>query len=247
MGSVVNRYVFQPPPRSYPHSDLLIMLEKPKGTVPAYYLRCPGAYFTILYCHGNAEDIGMCQPLLVRMRDLLQVNVFAFEYTGYGLSTGGARPKERAVCNDVVAAYTYIVEQLFVPVERLVVFGRSLGTGVACFLCSMLPVRALILQSPLLSVFRVGIRMTLPGDLFPNIKRIKKIRVPVFVIHGCDDDVIPISHGQTLHKLAADSRDPWWIRGCGHNDIEEKTGDEFFQRIARFLTQVRGTPFIDAG
>ena len=103
------------------------------------------------------------------------------DYTGYGKSDGS--PHENHVYADIEAAYTYMRTVLNIPWENIILFGRSIGTGPTCHLATIAPVRAVILQAPLASVFRIlfsQLRFSLPGDLFRNIDRIPKIDCPVF-------------------------------------------------------------------
>lgn len=166
---------------------------------------------------------------------VLKVNVMAYDYTGYGKSRDANRgrtpvtPSEEKVYNDVLAAYTYLKDNENIRPEQIVLYGRSLGSGPTCFLAQKLsregtPCAGVILQSPLLSAYRVAFnfRFTLAGDVFPNIDRIGHINSPVFVIHGTCDEVVPFWHGQELF-LACQRRyraQPFWVNSAGHNNIE---------------------------
>ena len=82
-------------------------------------------------------------------------------------------------------------------------------------------------------------------DIYPNIDRIKKVRCPVMVIHGCLDQEVDVSHGQELHRLVPTQyqRDPWWVRDRGHNDIIEGPG-----KLAEYIRRMRGfVNSLDAG
>mmetsp|Transcript_9482 Transcript_9482/g.31349 ORF Transcript_9482/g.31349 Transcript_9482/m.31349 type:complete len:132 (-) Transcript_9482:30-425(-) len=108
-------------------------------------------------------------------------------------------------------------------------YSRSIGSGAAVYLARRLsdartPPAGLVLQSPILSVFRVAFhfRCTLPGDLFPNVDRMPGVHCPVFVVHGTHDEVVPFWHGEEL-LLALQPQwrhKPFWVRGAGHNNIE---------------------------
>lgn len=119
--------------------------------------------------------------------------VLAYDYTGYGRSreaAPGIVPNEQFVYNDVQAAYGYL-RSINIEPSQIVLYGRSLGSGPTCFLAQQLtaagtPCAGVILQSPLLSAYRVAFnfRFTMAGDMFPNIDRMRKIESPVFIIHG---------------------------------------------------------------
>lgn len=131
--------------------------------IPAFFIRRRNANQTILFSHGNAEDLGMMYP---RMKDLalvLGVNILAYEYTGYGLSIPG--PTTRGKCNgadnegrksrsdrddgcsnegpsenmtyrNIEAAYRYLTEVRKIPPQQIVLYGRSLGSGPSCYLAA---------------------------------------------------------------------------------------------------------------
>jgi len=184
---------------------------------------------TVLHSHGNAEDIGMTRPWLQHFGQQLQVNVMTYDYEGYGLSDGG-HPNELACYESIDAAYAYLRNFRSVPASNIILFGRSLGSGPSCYLASRLSkagarLGGLILQSPLLSVYRVllDLRFTFYGDQFANIDYIGSVDCPVFVIHGVADEIVPFWNGESLFlAVPVEWRaKPLWVAGAGHNDIEE--------------------------
>uniref|UniRef100_A0A7S4W1K2 AB hydrolase-1 domain-containing protein n=1 Tax=Ditylum brightwellii TaxID=49249 RepID=A0A7S4W1K2_9STRA len=133
---------------------------------------------TLLYSHANAEDLGNIYPWCKFLSKALKVNVLAYDYTGYGLASGQGDPSEENCFADIDAAYSYLRYQLQIPSHKIVLYGRSLGSGPSCYLASRLsepesednPVGGLILHAPFMSVFRIVLESgcTLPGDKFPN-------------------------------------------------------------------------------
>src|SRR5438128_9503857 len=111
---------------------------------------------TILFSHANAEDIRYDQELLERIR-AAGFAVFAYDYQGYGTSEG--RPSERHAYEDENAAYNFLVQSMHVQPNRIIAFGRSVGSGPACDLASRRPVAGLILESAFTSAFRVMTRV----------------------------------------------------------------------------------------
>ena len=121
---------------------------------------------------------------------------------------------------DILAAYEYLTNTLNCKPENIVLYGRSLGSGPSIWLASKTAlegrsVAGIILQSPLLSAFRVAFnfRFTFPFDKFPNIDRIRDVRCPVLIIHGAMDEVVPFWHGQELF-LSVPSvwrAEPFWV------------------------------------
>src|SRR5215813_12301269 len=121
--------IFLPPPATYRDAAETLHLTTTDGTrLSAVHLANPHADFTILYSHGNAEDLGLIAPLLARLREW-GFAVFAYDYRGYGTSRG--TPSERGAYEDVDAAYAFLTRTLGVPPGRIIAYGRSVGSGPA--------------------------------------------------------------------------------------------------------------------
>jgi fermentation-respiration switch protein FrsA (DUF1100 family) len=86
------------------------------------------------------------------------------------------------------------------------------------------------------------LRFTLPGDLFPNIDKITGVQCPTYVVHGTRDEIVPIWHGQELHRLSPAPYHPYWVEGGQHNDLEVIAHTLFFQRLQDFLAYLDATP-----
>jgi pimeloyl-ACP methyl ester carboxylesterase len=137
--------IFVPQPSSYQdNQDILKIKTGDDKNISAIYLRNPQAKYTILYAHGNAEDLGYIKSRLEKIRDL-GFSVFAYDYRGYGTSEG--TPTEKAAYQDINTAYNYLTQTLKVPPQKIIVFGRSIGGGSAVDLASKKPVGGLIVES----------------------------------------------------------------------------------------------------
>mmetsp|Transcript_23348 Transcript_23348/g.38405 ORF Transcript_23348/g.38405 Transcript_23348/m.38405 type:complete len:268 (+) Transcript_23348:97-900(+) len=235
MGGTVAKLAFVPPPAQYFDDGSLVWLKTIQNhKVPACFIPYPRTTRTLLFSHGNAEDLGLLWDHLKTMRDRLKVSVFSYEYPGYGLSEGV--PSEEGVYGAIDAAYDYLVKNCNVdPSQDLIVYGRSLGSGPTVDIASRRPVRAVILQSPLTSCVRVVINVRVSFDMFRNIDKIAKIRSPVLIMHGTEDEVVPFQHGVTLHRACKAPSTTVWIQGAGHNDIEFKWRDLYFETLEKFL------------
>ena len=234
--------IFLPHPSSYRDSPAILKLATRGGqSISALYLPNPQARYTLLVSHGNAEDLGDDRYWLEDLRRA-GFGVFAFDYEGYGTSQG--RPSEQGAYEDEEAAYDYLVGRLGVRPDRIIIFGRSVGSGPAVYLASRKPAAALILQSPFLSAFRVLTRVPLlPFDRFPNYKRIGHVRCPVLVIHGPNDNVIPFWHGEKLYELANDPKQHYWVQGADHNDLDAVAGPSYGEALKAFAGSLEaGTP-----
>ncbi len=121
--------IFLPQPSRYQDSSAIIKLTSGDGiTISAVYLPSSQSGYTILYSHGNAEDLGNIQPVLQHLHQI-GFSVFAYDYRGYGTSRG--RPSERNAYKDIDSAYNYLTQQLGIPPERIIAYGRSVGGGPA--------------------------------------------------------------------------------------------------------------------
>ena len=234
-----NRQMFFPQPASYGEADISLMLPVTEDrNIAVLSLPNPKAQLTILYSHGNAEDLGDGRSKLERMRES-GYSVVAYDYQGYGLSDG--TPGERRTYRDIDAVYRYVVDELKVPPDQIVVYGRSIGGGPSLYLASREPVGGLIVESSFVSAFRVLTRVPLvPFDKFPNLRRMKKVDVPVLIMHGEADELIPLWHGQKLYEAAPEPKQALWIEEAGHNDFLWVAGDRFDQALKDFASVVNG-------
>lgn len=233
------RAIFRPQVSSYKDTPDVIKLKmKDGGHISAKYQENPQASFTILFSHGNAEDIGMIEPFTWRLRDL-GFNVLTFDYEGYG--TSGGSPSEENAYAAIDAAYDYLVSEKRVDPKRIVLHGRSLGGGVAVDLAARKSVAGLILESTFASAFRVVTRYrVLPFDKFETLKKIDKVTCPVLFIHGTNDWTIPIYHGRLLFEAANYPKQSLWVEGAGHNNViytEETLYLDTIKRFAETLTK----------
>mmetsp|Transcript_33725 Transcript_33725/g.62379 ORF Transcript_33725/g.62379 Transcript_33725/m.62379 type:complete len:1515 (-) Transcript_33725:86-4630(-) len=179
--------------------------EKYADGIPCMWLPAPKAAGVILFCHGNAEDLGMSFAFVRHMRDQFKMNVLAVEYPGYGLLSH-IPASEAALKEVVLTAFRFILDELKVQYEHIILFGRSIGSGPAIFLASRFPVGGLILVAAFASVNQV-IRSLVGGliakaflERFPNISLIGNVSCPTLFIHGEKDNLVPPSQSVALFK-----------------------------------------------
>lgn len=183
----------------------------------AVHLPNDRARYTILYSHGNGEDLGNVLPVL-EMIHALGFAVYAYDYRGYGASGGSANVE--GVLLDVEAAYAHVTGPLGVSPDRLILWGRSVGGGPTVHLAAMHPAAAMVLEATFTSAFCVMThRAILPFDRLCNLKLLADIRLPVLFIHGRRDRVVPFSHGPRLFAGAAEPKWHVWVDEAGHNDL----------------------------
>ncbi|MDX2097876.1 MAG: alpha/beta hydrolase [Leptolyngbyaceae cyanobacterium bins.59] len=225
--------IFLPQPASYQDTpEILKIPVTPAEKISAIYLPNSQAPFTLLYIHGNAEDLGDIRPVLNRLREW-GFSIFAYDYRGYGTSDG--RPSEQNAYQDAEVAYAYLIEQLKIPSKQIIVYGRSVGGGSAVELATRHSLGGLVLESTFTSTFRVVVPFPLlPFDRFANLSKIAKIRCPVLIMHGQLDQVIPFSHSQALYKAAPEPKMSLWIAEADHNDFTWVAGERQRQALVRF-------------
>ena len=148
--------------------------------------------------------------------------IVALSYRGYGGSTGS--PSETGLMADAEAAYAFAVARA----QRIVLFGESLGTGVAVALAATHRIGGLMLQGAFTSAIDVGARAywflpvrLLMKDPFRSDTRIGKVTVPLLMLHGERDGVVPIAFGERLFALANEPKQFVRFAGGGHVDLDQ--------------------------
>ncbi len=231
-----DHFMFYPPSSSYKDSKQIIKLKTKSGdTIAAIYLPNKKATYTLLVSHGNGEDLGHMLPFLQTMRSL-GLSVFAYDYQGYGLSTG--HPSEKNTYEAINTAYQYLIETLKISPNHIILFGNSIGAAVSIDLATRKPVAALILQSPFVTAFRVVTYFPiLPFDKYNNLKKIKQIYIPILIIHGKHDRIIHFWHGKKLYENANPPKYHLWIDNAGHNDMPWDS-NHYKTTIRNFIQQL---------
>jgi fermentation-respiration switch protein FrsA (DUF1100 family) len=234
--------IFLPQPSSYQDTkDILKLKTRENQQISAVYLSNPTAKYTILYIHGNAEDLGDIQEILEKLRNL-GFSVFAYDYRGYGTSQG--TPTEKYAYEDIDTAYNYLTKNLKINPEQIIVFGRSVGGGSAVDLASRKPIAGLIIESTFTSAFRVVIPFPiLPFDKFNNLDKIKKVKCPVLVMHGKLDDIIPFEHSEKLFAAVNSPKLFLGIENANHNDFFDVAGEKYGKSLLEFADLVSKNGF----
>lgn len=203
-----------------------------------WFIPAPDARLTLLFLHGNAGNISHRLDSLQVFHEL-GLNVFIFDYRGYGNSTG--RPSERGTYRDAEAAWRYLTQTRAIPAPRIVLFGRSLGGAVAVWLAGRTRPAALILESTFTSIRDMAGRFYpyLPVSLltrirYPTIHRMGALHLPVLIVHSSDDDIIPYAMARRLFDAAPAAKSFLTLHG-GHNDGFLSSGDRYREGLAEFL------------
>jgi hypothetical protein len=241
-GGIVYAYTFSDKlifPRfapSYEDTEEILKLQSDDGeSISALYLAANDAKHLLLYSHGNGEDLGEIRPLLEDFRSR-GIAVFAYDYPGYGTSTGTA--SEVGVYAATEAAYRYVTQTLGYAPKAITLYGRSLGSGPSCYLAEHYPVGGLILDGAFSSTFRVMTRVKiLPWDKFDNVARLPSIQCPTLLLHGTEDSTVPFAHALQNSAAIRGIKHTVWVEGAGHNDLIEQSGAAYWDTVLPFIQQ----------
>lgn len=205
-----------------------------------WYVPYPGSNRTVLFCHGNAGNMGS-RTELVGMLGRMELNVFVFDYRGFGSS--GGEPSEEGTYRDAEAALDYLVSEKNCSYGNVIIYGFSMGGAVGIHLAAEHEPALLILEGTFTSyedVARVLLRRTLlpiPVTLltrfdYPAGETVRKIKCPVLVIHSRDDELVPFTQGEEVYRNANEPKEFLEITGS-HNEgyvgsVEYMSGVEGF-------------------
>jgi len=174
------------------------------AAIPTLLMRFPSARYLMVYFHCNGVDLGMCKGFCNVLRKQFRVHVLAVEYPGYGLWQAPTTPE--TIVDAAGSALDFITEHLRWPLDSVMIFGRSIGTGPAMAIAGGQPLAGLILVSPFLSVQqlirdRIGGLAGFCEDFFVSKDTAPKVKCPTFILHGQADEVVCNNHGKTLFKM----------------------------------------------
>lgn len=240
-----NKLLYHPAGDSVPPPDASIEdveFTSADGTrIHAWWRPLNNADVALLYAHGNAGNLSHRGNSIVRLGDRLNASVLIFDYPGYGKSDGS--PSERGCYAAADAAYDWLTETQKIPPKKIILYGGSLGGGIATDLASRKDHRALILiktftsaPDAACSVFwwlPVPIRSVMTNR-FDNIGKIGECRRPIFLAHGTTDEVVPHEHSVRLFEAAHEPKRFVSIPGNRHND---PLPEEVFTSLKEFLDQ----------
>lgn len=216
-----------------------LTLQTADGAMHAWYCPAEKPDAVMLLCHGNAGNLSIRGGGMLDYRRRFNASIMVFDYPGYGLSEG--RPTEDGCYAAADAAYDWLVREKGFKPEQIILYGESLGGGVAVELASRRTVSALILVNTFANLPEVAARQYpwLPVTLlmrnrFDSEGKIGRCPAPIFLTHGTTDRLIPPDHSQRLLDQITAPRECLLREGKGHEDL---LGSEVLDMIRVFLVQ----------
>lgn len=192
----------------------------------------------VVWFHGNAGNIAGWYPEFKAVVDL-GADVLAVEYRGYGRSAG--TPDETGVYQDAMAAWKYLTEEREIPSSRIIIYGFSLGGGVAVELAHRVEPAGLIVQSSFTSVpdMAAALMKFVPRFLvrtqMDSFSKIRSVTCPKLFIHSPQDDLVPYRLGKRLFEHAEEPKDLYEVSGADHNATFTAGGEALQARLKRFF------------
>ncbi|MDI6744418.1 MAG: alpha/beta hydrolase [Thermodesulfovibrionales bacterium] len=207
----------------------------------AWYVPAKDERGVLLFCHGNAGNISHRLDS-IRIFHALGLSVLIFDYRGYGKSEGF--PTEEGTYLDAESVWEYLVSVKGARPEKIILFGRSMGSSVAAELALRHPAAGIIIESGFKSIPALGAEFFpyLPVRLisrfkYATIDKVSMINIPKLFIHSPQDEMIPYEHGAALFKNAAEPKEFLQITG-GHNEGFLTSEKIYTEGLDRFIAKV---------
>jgi fermentation-respiration switch protein FrsA (DUF1100 family) len=205
----------------------------------------PDRGIAVLVANGNAGNRASRAPL-ARALAAEGLAVLLFDYRGYGGNEGG--PSEHGFARDVRAAQRYLVQEAGLPPGRILYYGESLGAAVVTELATEIAPGGLLLRSPFVDLAAVG-RVHYPflpvnlllRDVYPLAEQLGTVRVPVTVVLGTDDSIVPPEQSRTVAAAAPTLKSLIEIPGADHNDPVLGHGPGLIAAVVELADQVAST------
>jgi uncharacterized protein len=244
MWAIENRLVF------YPVTAAEAWEPAPAGTIQdielkstsgnkihAWWLPAAADAPVLLLCPGNAGNLSGRGASLVKISEKLGTSVLIFDYPGYGKSEG--KPSEAGCYDAAQAAIRWLESEMLIPCERVILYGESLGGGVATEMASRQRCKALVLVKTFTSLPAVAKRHYpwlpcnwLMSNRFDSIAKLPAIHCPVFIASATADRIVPFEQGERLFRAANEPKHFFRDEGSDHNDA---LPDAFWDELRAFV------------
>ena len=211
-------------PQAYGVEAQVLTLKSPDGaTLTAWEMPAKQGMPTVLHMHGNAGNISYRAPVYNAFH-MAGYGVLALEWRGYGTSMG--MPSEEGFYTDARTAITYLKEQGLAESD-IILYGESIGTGVAVQMAMEMKAHALILEAPFTSLWKraAEIHFWLPTkylvkDRYDSLSKISQVKTPLIIFHNQVDNIVPSRHGKALYEAANDPKSLEIVDARGHVEFD---------------------------
>lgn len=191
--------------------------------VHVWYRKAKEGFPTLVHFHGNAGNLSH-RAYFFKLAADAGFGVLGLDYRGFGKSTG--KPYEEGLYMDARETLHYAMGELKVPAKELILYGESLGTGIAVQMATECECAALVLQSPYTSIENVAqetypwlpVRMLIQ-DRYNSLRKVKEVKEPTLIMHGEADTLIDVSHAKELFAALPEPKQAVYFPGKGHNDL----------------------------
>lgn len=194
--------------------------------IQLWYHDASKGFPTVIYFHGNASHMGNRTGIYAALAEQ-GFGVLGVSYRGYGKS--GGSPSEYGLYNDARAAIGFLKKQKFIHTEHMILYGESLGTGVAVQMATEYPIGMLVLEAPYTAVaaraaeiyFYIPVKLLIQ-DKFDTLSKIARVKAPMLLFHGERDTTIPVAHGQAVLSAATCRKKAFFFPEVNHNDFDSR-------------------------
>ena len=199
------------------------------------------ADYIILLCHGNAGNLSHRKHRSAFLAQV-PVPVFLFDYRGYGKSAG--KPHEKGLYKDTEAAWQLLKDRGYKD-DQIIIYGVSLGAGPAIELARHHKAAALVIENAFTSIRDMAAELypIVPGFIirtsFNNLEKIPQINYPIWIIHGSDDEIIPVKMAQRLYDAANQPKDLYIVEGADHNSLYPIAGEDYIKNWQSFIKKLK--------
>ncbi|MBU0754304.1 MAG: alpha/beta hydrolase [Planctomycetes bacterium] len=208
----------------------------------AWWTRNSNSPYTLIWCHGNAGNMAHCASefdAFIRSG----LDMILFDYRGYGESTGS--PSAEGVIADGLAVYDFLVSQ-GIKGERIVPYGRSIGSGPATVMANQRETAGLILAQPMTSLLEMGKKSypflpigILLRENLDNESELRRYNGPLLILHGDRDEIVPYTMGERLLEVAgSEKKSLVTLKGGDHNRIGDTHGNQIVDTVKEWLSRL---------
>lgn len=224
------------------HAEDVWCITKDNVKLHGWFLPAKNQDICLLLFHGNADNISIRLP---KANEWVKrgISVLLIDYRGYGKSEGEIN-SSRDLFEDAEAALEWLGQTKNFKPERIVLYGESIGAVPVLELAQKADFKSIILEAPFTSLKELAkVHYGFAPDILlkdfemNNEAKISKIKSPVLIVHGTEDEVVPLAMGKRLFEQAPEPKKFLEIQSAHHNDIASVGNDKFYREPFEFATQ----------